>query len=631
MDSEQRTAEQTASNPAARMAVEQTATTAEQAAKFLPKRGEIDEKYKWRLEDIYPDTSRWENDYKKVEGLARNLEPYRGKLQESAKNLLECLRLRDEIMKLEERICSYSRLRRDEDTANPVYQALHDRSDRLLVKVDAAVSFIAPEILSIPEELLDRFVRQEEGVALYRHFLDEIIRRKPHTLSATEERLLARAGEMAQAPETIFTMLDDADITFPSIRDAGGEIVELTRGRYLSFIQSPDRRVRKDAFEALYSGYGRLQNTFGATLNASVKKDIFAAEVRKYDSALEAAMSEDDVPVTVYTNLIDTVHRRLDLMHRYMALRKKMLGVDTLHMYDVYVPLVKDVEMKIPFEEAVEIVGKALGPLGGEYREVLRKGMTSRWIDVFETRAKAGGAYSNGIYGVHPFVLLNYEPDLTNVFTLAHEMGHALHSYYSFANQPYVYAHYTIFTAEVASTLNEALLTHYLLETTPDRAQRMYLVNNYLERFRVTLYRQVMFAEFEKIIHEKVEAGGALTPDEFSRTYRDLNAAYHGPEAVADDEIALEWARIPHFYMTFYVYKYATGFSAATALSKQILEEGRPAVDRYLAFLKSGGSDYPANLLKKAGVDMTSPGPIEDALRLFESLLDEMEELAGVK
>ncbi|MCL4515899.1 MAG: oligoendopeptidase F [Firmicutes bacterium] len=617
MDSEQTTAGQT--------------TTAEQAAKPLPKRGEIDEKYKWRLEDIYPDTSRWESDYQRVEGLARTLESYRGKLQESAKDLLECLRLRDEIMQLEERIYSYSRLRRDEDTANPVHQGRHDRSDRLLVKVDAAVSFIAPEILSIPEELLGQFVRQEEGLALYRHFLDEIIRRRPHTLSATEERLLARAGEMAQAPETIFTMLDDADITFPSIRDAGGEIVELTRGRYLSIIQSPDRRVRKDAFEALYSGYGRLKNTFGATLNASVKKDLFAAEVRKYDSALEAAMSEDDVPVAVYTNLIDTVHRRLDLMHRYMALRKKMLGLDTLHMYDVYVPLVKEVEMKIPFEEAVEIVGKALGPLGGEYQEVLRKGMTSRWIDVFETRAKAGGAYSNGVYGVHPFVLLNYEPDLMNVFTLAHEMGHALHSYYSFANQPYVYAHYTIFTAEVASTLNEALLTHYLLGTTPDRAQRMYLVNNYLERFRVTLYRQVMFAEFEKIIHEKVEAGGALTPDEFSRTYRDLNAAYHGPETVADDEIALEWARIPHFYMTFYVYKYATGFSAATALSKQILEEGRPAVDRYLAFLKSGGSDYPVNLLKKAGVDMTSPEPIEDALRLFESLLDEMEELGRVR
>ncbi len=627
---EQATAGQTM-DTAVQTAATAVQVTAERAAKTLPKRSEIDEKYKWRLEDIYADDNQWESDFKKVDALVRDLESFKGKLQESAKKLLACLRLRDEILKLEERLYSYSRLRRDEDTTNPVYQALHDRSDRMVVKVDAAVSFIAPEILSIPGELLDQFVSQEGGLALYRHFLDEVLRRKPHILPVAEEQLLARAGELAQAPDNIFTMIDDADVTFPAVKDADGEMVELTKGRYVSLIQSQDRRVRKDAFEALYSGYARLKNTIGATLNASVKKDVFFAQVRNYKSALEAAVSEDDVPVTVYTNLIETVHKHLNLIHRYMALRKKMLDVDSLHMYDLYAPLVKEVKMKIPFEEAVEIVGKALEPLGGEYQETLKKGMASRWIDVFETRAKAGGAYSNGVYGVHPFVLLNYEADLTNVFTLAHEMGHALHSYYSFANQPYVYAHYTIFTAEVASTLNETLLTHYLLKTTTDRFQKLYLINNYLERFRQILYRQTMFAEFEKIIHEKVEAGEALTPDEFSRIYRDLNTAYHGPEVVVDDEIALEWARIPHFYMTFYVYKYATGFSAATALSKQILEEGKPAVERYLTFLKSGGSDYPVNILKKAGVDMATPGPIEDALRLFESLLDQMEELAGVK
>jgi len=405
--------------------------------------------------------------------------------------------------------------------------------------------------------------------------------------------------------------------------------VELTKGRYTHFMESKDRRVRKEAFEALYSTYGKFRNTIAASLTSSVKADVFYARTRKYPSALYSALFADNVDISVYDNLIATIHEHLPLMHRYISLRKKALGVGELHMYDLYVPIVPEVDMKIPYDQAVKTIKEALHPLGEDYGKVLEEGFTSGWIDVHENEGKTSGAYSWGAYTTHPFVLMNYQDNVNNMFTLAHEMGHALHSYYSNKNQPYTYADYKIFVAEVASTVNEALLMNHLLETTNDKHQRMYLINYYLEQFRGTVFRQTMFAEFEKIVHAKEEAGEPLTADSLNEIYRELNVAYHGPEMVIDKEIELEWERIPHFYRHFYVYKYATGFSAATSLSKQILEEGQPAVERYLQFLKGGSSDYPLNLLKNAGVDMTSPEPIREALAVFKSLIEELEQLIG--
>jgi oligoendopeptidase F len=468
---------------------------------------------------------------------------------------------------------------------------------------------------------------EEPNLELYRHYIDDIMRQKAHVLSASEERILAQAGEMAEAADTIFTMINDADIKFPSIKDENGDEVEMTKGRYMQFMESQDRRVRKDAFEALYDTYGKLKNTLSATLGSSVKKDIFFSRVRKYPSSLAASLDDDNVPASVYDGLIKAIHDNMDLMYRYVKLRKKMLGVDELHMYDLYVPLVPDIKIKVSYEEAVDRVLEGLRPLGEEYISLLEHGFKNAWIDVYENQGKTSGAYSWGCYGIHPFVLLNFQGTLDDIFTIAHEMGHSLHTHYSFSTQPYIYAEYRIFVAEVASTLNEALLMDHMLKTTDERGMKLYLINHYLEQFRGTVYRQTMFAEFEKIVHDKAEIGESLTPDMMSSIYHNLNEKYYGQDIVVDDRIDLEWSRIPHFYSSFYVYKYATGFSAATALSQQILSEGKPAVDRYINFLKSGGSDYPIELLKKAGVDMTTPKPVEAALKVFAGLLDQMESM----
>jgi len=598
-----------------------------EGSKSLPKRAEIAEQYKWKLEDIYPNHEQWEEDFRKVKDSIPRLEAYKGKVGSSARDLLECLKLRDKTDEILERLYVYAHMRKDEDNSNTAYQALKDRSEGLMVQVMSAVSFIVPEILAIPEETLQKYLEQEQDLALYRQYLDDLLRRKAHTLSAAEEQIIAMAGEMGQSPRNIFGMLNNADLKFPVITDENGEKVQITHGRYINLMESRDRRVRKEAFTGLYGTYAKYRNTLAAILNGSVKKDIFFARVRKYDSALEAALDDDKVPVEVYTNLIKAVRDKLDVMYRYVALRKKALGLEELHMYDIYTPIVQDVEMKVPYEEALNMVEKGLQPMGQEYLDNLKKGFTSGWIDVCENEGKTSGAYSWGAYGHHPYVLLNYQSNLDNVFTLAHEMGHALHSHYSWSAQPYIYGGYKIFVAEVASTLNESLLTDYLLKTTTDKNRKLYILNHYLEQFRGTVYRQTMFAEFEMIIHDKVEKGDALTPDELGEIYRNLNKDYYGPDVVLDDEIALEWARIPHFYTAFYVYKYATGFSAATALAKKILEEGQPAVERYLEFLKSGSSDYPIELLKKAGVDMTSPEPVQAALSVFAEKVAQMEEL----
>ncbi|MGI6685458.1 MAG: oligoendopeptidase F [Bacillota bacterium] len=595
--------------------------------KNLMKREEVPEKYKWHLEEIYADDNLWEKDYAKILEILPEVEQFRNKLGESPQTLLRCLQFQDELGKLSDKVFVYAHMRKDENNANPKYQGMKDRAQGLMVRLGEAVSFIQPEILAIDNKMLSDYLNQEPGLGLYKFLLEEIARMKEHTLSAREEEIIAMSGELGEAPKSIFSMLNNADIKFPEIIDEDGDKVPITHGSYINFMESDDRRVRKDAFKGLYHTYGKQRNTLAALLNASVKKDVFYARVHKYPSALEASLYADNVPISVYNNLIETVRSHLDIFYRYVALRKKLLAVPELHMYDIYAPLVKEVKTRVPYEEAVRMVEKGLAPLGETYLSDLRKGLNSHWVDVMENEGKTPGAYSWGAYGTHPYVLLNYQNNLDNVFTLAHEMGHSLHSYYSWQTQPYVYSYYRIFVAEVASTVNETLLTRYLLENAPDEKQKMYLINHYLEEFRGTVFRQTMFAEFEKIIHEKVEKGEPLTTDVLCEIYYGLNKDYYGPDMVVDEEISLEWARIPHFYNAFYVYKYATGFSAASALAQSILEEGQPAVDRYMEFLKSGGSDYPINLLKKAGVDMNEPKPVIQALKVFEEMLKEMEKI----
>ncbi|EGL83587.1 oligoendopeptidase F [Caldalkalibacillus thermarum TA2.A1] len=595
----------------------------------LPKRSELDPKYKWDLTKIFKSDEEWEEAFQEVKSLLPSIKEYEGRLMESADTLLEALQLRDEIGKKLGKVYIYAHLKKDEDTTNSKYVAFENRAASLHVEVASAVSYFSPEILRADESTVRSYLRENEALQVYEHYLDQLLRQKEHTLSTKEEAILAQVGELASAPNDIFTMINNADMKFPTITDENGEEKELTHGRYIQFLESKDRRVRQDAFKAMYDTFKKQRNTLAATLNANVKKDVFYARVRKYRSSLEASLDRDNVPVRVYENLIAAIQEALPVFQRYMKLRKKALGLDELHMYDLYVPLVQDVEMKYTYEEAKQLVRDSLQPLGEEYLAVVDEGFNSGWIDVYENVGKRSGAYSSGTYGTPPYILLNYQENLDNVFTLTHEMGHSVHSYFSCKEQPYIYSDYTIFVAEVASTLNEALLTHYLLQKTNDPKQRMYILNHYLESFRGTVFRQTMFAEFEKLIHEKVEEGEALTADRLSELYYDLNLTYFGADVVVDQDIAMEWARIPHFYYNFYVYKYATGFAAATALSQQILNEGKPAVDRYLSFLKSGGSDYPIELLKKAGVDMTSPEPVRQALRVFERTLTEMEELFG--
>ncbi len=593
----------------------------------LPKRDEIESKYKWKVEDIYDSTDKWEADFKLVKSMSEEIKKFYGVLGQSSKNLLNCLKKSDELTSLCDKIFVYARMKRDENNSNSTYQALTDRAMALMTDVYASISFIVPEIITIPEDKVKSFFSENKDLSLYKQFIDEIERQKKHILTQQEEQILAMSAEVAHAPHDIFTMFNNADIKFPSIKDKNGEEVEVTKGRYIKFLEGKDRRVRKDAFEAMYGSYEKMKNTLGSTLTSNVKKNKFYATVRKYNSCLEASLDSDNISTDVYNNLIKTINDNLHLLHRYMKLRKKALKLDEIHMYDLYTPIVDMPEKHIEYEDALDMVEKGLNPLGPEYLNYLKQGFDSSWIDVFENEGKTSGAYSWGAYDTHPYVLLNYQGTINDVFTIAHEMGHALHSFYTNKTQPYIYSEYKIFVAEVASTVNESLLMQYLLKNTTDKKERAYLLNHYLEEFRGTVFRQVMFAEFEKIIHEKTDHGEAITTEDYCTIYRGLNEKYYGKEAVIDSQIDMEWSRIPHFYTSFYVYKYATGFSAATSLSTRILKEGRSAVDRYINFLKSGGSDYPLELLKKAGVDLTTPKPIEDGLRVFEEILSELEEL----
>ncbi|MEQ8235594.1 MAG: oligoendopeptidase F [Syntrophomonadaceae bacterium] len=593
----------------------------------VKKRDEIESKYKWKLEDIYAGEQLWEDDFLELKDLAAELAGLQGTLGESAAAMLKVFKLHDSLGRKNEKLYVYARMRRDENNADPHYQALFDRIESLSVQIAGMTAFIVPEILAVPEAKLEEFLGSDNELQVYKHFLEEILRQKAHILSASEERLLAMGADLSMAAGNIFTMLNNADLKFPQIKDENGEDVELTKGRYTSFMESPDRRVRQEAFYGLYGSYQKLINTLGASLSASVKKDIFYARARNYNSALEASLDQDNVAVEVYDRLIESVHAHLEHMYRYMRIRKRLLGLDELHFYDIYTPLVPEYKYEIPYNQSLKVLLEALKPLGTQYTGLLEQGFSSGWIDVYENEGKTGGAYSWGAYDTNPYVLMNYDNKLDDLFTLAHEMGHSLHSWYSRQNQPYVYSQYSIFVAEVASTVNESLLIDYLLQNSKEKQEKIYLLNHYLEQFRGTVFRQTMFAEFEKIVHARAEAGEALTPDILNQIYRELNRLYYGPDIVLDPEIEWEWARIPHFYSSFYVYKYATGFSTATALKEQILREGEPAVERYLEFLKSGSTDYPINLLQKAGVDLLTPQPIDEALAYFGRLLDEMESL----
>lgn len=600
----------------------------ETAVKKLPARSEVAIKDTWSLEDVFANDAAWEKEFSEVKGLIPGVQEFQGKLVESSDQLFKALQLQDKLLERLGRLYTYAHMRYDQDTTNSFYQGFDDRIKNLYSQAGSALAFIVPEILAEDEEKIKGFLAEKEELKLYEHALEEINLQRPHVLSAEQEALLAEASEVMSSPSNTFGMLNNADLEFPTIKDENGEEVEITHGRYIRFLESEDRRVREDAFKAVYNTYGSFKNTFSSTLSGNIKKDNFNARVRKYDSARHAALAANNIPESVYENLVNTVNDNLHLLHRYIKLRRKVLGVEKLHMYDLYTPLVKSVKMEIPYADAKDYVLKGLEPLGEEYNNVLKAGFENRWVDVYENKGKRSGAYSSGAYGTNPYILMNWQDNVNNLFTLAHEFGHSVHSYYTRKTQPYAYGSYSIFVAEVASTCNEALLNDYMLKTIDDEQKRLYLLNHYLEGFRGTVFRQTMFAEFEHLIHKKAQNNEALTAESLTKDYYELNKKYFGEEDIdIDEEIGLEWSRIPHFYYNYYVYQYATGFSAATALSKQILEEGQPAVDRYIDFLKAGSSDYPIEVLKKAGVDMTSSKPIEEALKVFEEKLNEMEEL----
>ena len=589
-------------------------------------RDQIPQEDTWALEDLYPSDESWEQALSALTARQAEAAAFAGKLGESGETLCAFLHLVEDVDGQSELLANYAMRKADQDTRNATYQAMVGKLMGVLTAVGAAFSFATPEIMAIPEEALEGFYKAAPGLERYRRYLNNERRRKAHTLSAAEERLLAAAGEMANAPDTVFGAFLNADMRYPDAVDSEGKPHALSQSTFVPLEESGDRALRKSAYENLYNTLGGMRNTAAGLLDAQNKQQKFFATARKYGSAREAAMDRTNVPVSVYDNLIEAVHQNMDKMHRYVRLRKKLLGVEELHFYDVYTPLLKDEPAKIPFAQAKQTVYDALYPLGDGYRAILKEGFENRWIDVYENQGKRGGAYSAGTK-VHPFVLLNYSGSLDSQFTLAHEMGHALHSYLSNKHQNQIDSDYVIFVAEVASTCNEALLMEYLLKKTTDKKERVFLINHFLDQFKGTIYRQTMFAEFEKFMGAAVDAGQTLTADMLCAEYARLCKLYYGEDMVVDDQIAMEWARIPHFYYNYYVFQYATGYSAAIALSRRILREGESAVKDYLGFLSGGCSKSPIDLLKGAGVDMTSPAPVNDALQLFGELLDEMESL----
>ena len=592
----------------------------------IRERKDIPLKDTWALEDLYATDADWEKALARMQARMPELSEFEGRLAQNGQTLCAFLALLEELDTQAESLGNYAMRRGDQDTRDANYQAMNGKFISAVTELSAGLSFATPEIMAIPEENLEGFYADCPRLERYRRYLTDQRRKKAHTLSAAEERLLAAAAEMAGAPDSIYSSLLNADLTYPDALDSEGKPHSLSQSTFVPLEESGDRVLRKSAYENLYHTLNGMRNTAAGLLDAQNKQQKFYATARKYSSAREAALDGTNVPLSVYDNLIEAVHRNLDKMHRYVRLRKKLLGVDRLHFYDIYTPLVQDLNKSIPYEQAKQTVYDALHPLGEDYRKILKEGFDNRWIDVYENRGKRTGAYSAGTK-VHPYVLLNYTGSLDSEFTLAHEMGHALHSYLSNKHQNPIDSDYVIFVAEVASTCNEALLMEYLLKRTRDKKERAYLINYFLDQFKGTIYRQVMFAEFEKTIGQMVDAGQTLTADVLCAEYRRLAELYYGPDMEVDEEIAIEWARIPHFYYDYYVFQYATGYAAAIALSRRILSEGEPAVKDYLGFLSGGCSKSPIDLLKGAGVDMTGPQPVNDALALFGELLDEMESL----
>ena len=595
--------------------------------KNLKQRDQIPQEYKWNISAMYPDESKWEDDVAQCISRSENFKSFSGRLGDSSDILLEALTERDAIWQKLEHAFVYAAMKKDEDNRVDKYQAMNDKCSAAMAKVAAAMSFFTPELLSVPEEKIFKFISEEPDLSAYEFILKAMLREKKHVLTASEENILAQMSEVTGATNDVFKMLNNADMTFGSVIDEDGDEVTLTHGNYITFMESHDRNLRKKAFTNMYEAYKKLNNTLATNYNYNVKTDVVSSRIRKYDSSLAAALNGGNIPLSVYHNLIKEVHEYLPVVHRYMSLRKKALGVDHLKMYDVYVPLVETPKKNISFEEAVEIMAEGLSPLGEEYIKQVRNGIKDGWIDVYENQGKTSGAYSFGAYDSMPYILLNYTNTLKDVFTIVHEMGHSMHSYYTRNSQPYTYGDHSIFTAEVASTVNESLLIKHLLATEKDENMRKYLLNYYIEEFRTTLFRQTMFAEFELLVHEEIEKGGVLTAGWLNDTYNKLNDMYFGPEMEDDGYIRYEWSRIPHFYRGFYVYQYATGYSAATAISEKILSEGSKARDNYIEFLKSGSSNYPVELLKIAGVDMASPKPVKMAMETFKSLVDELEKI----
>ena len=593
----------------------------------LRERKDIPEKYKWNLEAIYSDEALWEEDYAKVSGMIERIKAHEGRLTESADSLYDALSLSDEIQRLLGKLGAYAHMRNDEDTSVGRYQAMMGRVISLSAQVSAALSFMTPELMAVDPEMIRGFIKGNEKLGVFEFALERELRMKEHVLSSQEERIIAELSEVTGSTGRTFSMLNNADLSFGVMKDEDGNDVELTHGNYGSMMESKDRRVREEAFNLMYDAYKKHINSLASLYDGNVKSDVIKARIRGFSSALESKLYPDDISQSVYDNLLKTINSNLPLLHRYLEIKKKMLGLDELKMYDVYVPLVPTPDEEFTYERALELMYEALEPLGEDYVEVVKKGVESRWIDVFENKGKRSGAYSSGCYDSDPYILLNYDGKLGDVQTLVHEMGHSMHTYHTRNNQPSIYYDYTLFVAEVASTVNENLLLRHLLKTQGDKAMKLFLINKFLESFRGTVFRQSMFAEFELETHKYVESGGTLTADWLCKTYDEINSKYFGPALTHDDMIQYEWSRIPHFYRSFYVYQYATGFSAAVAISSRILSEGEKAVSEYKDFLSTGGSIYPVDELKIAGVDMSNPKPIEDAMKVFEELLNEFEAL----
>ena len=595
------------------------------AENTLKNRSDIKEEDKWKIEKIYSSKEDWEKDFNKLKEEAPVLKNFMGKLNEP-KVILEYIKESEKISRSLENLFIYAHLKSDEDTGNNENQARMSKIDAYMAEVSSYSAYFVPEILELGEEYINKAMEEVPELKAYKFTFDNILKEKDHVLTKDMEELMAQVSDCLEGPASIYSILSNADMTFPKIKNEKGELVELTEGNYSAFIKSKDRKVREEAFKALFGTYHKLRNTFSTTLSSSIKNFSFDAKVRKYKSCLEASLKPNNIPVEVYKEAVNTIDNNLSALHRYVSLKKRMLGLDEIHMYDLYVPVVEIPKEHIEFDEGVKIVLEGLKPLGEEYLNIFKEGIKAGWIDKYENKGKKGGAYSWGSYDTMPYVLLNYNYELNDVSTLAHEMGHSIHSYYSNKNQPYFYAGYTLFCAEVASTTNEALLIHYLIDKETDKNRKLYLINQELEQIRTTVFRQLMFAEFELYTHENIESGNPLTASDYSKKWHELNEKYFGSDIVIDEEIDMEWARIPHFYSDFYVYQYATGYAAASAFANSILNKEENAVDKYKSFLKSGGSDYPINILKHAGVDMTTSKPLEATINRFNELLDMLEE-----